>query len=84
MKTKVPDWARAMTEEVFGPAPFAVGDLVWHPDGRRVRIIDGQYWGLHGLSNHWTWRPVFPDGTMGPPESGHGWRLPAEKLHHQA
>lgn len=67
-------WAVDLTEGVLGGPPFAVGDLVRHPDGRQVRIVAGQYWGRHGLSNHWSWREVFADGQEGPLEHGYGWQ----------
>ena len=66
--------AREITEEVMGGPPFAIGDEVLHPSGRRVKITAGQYWGEDGLSNHWTWREVRPGGELGPVESGYGWR----------
>ena len=65
--------ARQVSEEVLGPAPFTVGDKVRHPDGRSVQIVGGQWWGEHGLSNFWYWRPVLEDGTLGETESGYGW-----------
>ena len=72
--TLVADWVQELTERVLGPAPFSVGDEVKHPDGRSVRIVAGRYWGRHGLSNHWTWREVFADGSLGAQESGYGWQ----------
>lgn len=72
--TLVPDWAVELTESVVGGAPFAIGDTVVTPDGRRVLITAGQYWGTRGLSNHWTWRQVYADGSLGPEERGYGWR----------
>lgn len=71
--TRVAGWVREMVEEVMGGAPFAIGDEVRSPDGRRVRIVNGQYWGEYGLSNFWYWREVLPDGTLGPEEHGYGW-----------
>ncbi len=70
----VPTWARELTEEVLGAAPFRVGDEIRHPDGRLVRVIAGQYWGQYGLSNHWSWQEIGPDGQVGPTESGYGWQ----------
>lgn len=71
----VVSWVKDMTEEVCGGPPFAVGDKVTHPDGRTVQIIGGQYWGKHGLSNHWQWREVLPDGELAEQvENGYGWR----------
>lgn len=71
----VEQWAEDLTEEVFGAAPFAVGDEVTHPSGRRVKITSGQYWGTHGLSNFWSWREVLSDGSLSDTEEhGYGWR----------
>lgn len=68
-------WAKSLTEEVLGGAPFKIGDVVKHPDGRKVKITGGQYWGQYGLSNFWDWREVLPKGKLGKPESGYGWRV---------
>ena len=65
--------ARKITEDVFGGQPFEVGDVVRHPDGRMVEIVDGQYYGEHGFSNFWYWRPIKKDGTLGKLEKGYGW-----------
>lgn len=70
----IPPWVQELTESVFGQAPFAVGDTVVHPDGRRVLITGGCYWAPGGLSNHWTWQEVLADGRLGPTEAGYGWR----------
>mgnify|MGYP007061003790 CR=1 FL=1 len=68
-------WVRELAEDVVGGAPFSVGDVVEHPEDGRVKIISGQYWGVHGLSNHWTWVPVDDEGNpTGEPRSGYGWR----------
>lgn len=76
----VEQWVKDFTEEIFGPAPFAVGDVVRHPSGRQVRIVDGQYWGTHGLSNFWSWREVLPDGNLSETiERGYGWRVSEAK-----
>jgi hypothetical protein len=70
----IEQWSKDLTEEYFGASPFSVGDDVRHPSGRMVRIIDGQYWGTHGLSNHWHWREISPDGSLSDVrESGYGW-----------
>jgi hypothetical protein len=71
----VQPWVKALTESVLGGAPFAVGDVVKHPDGRQVRIVGGRYWGDRGLSNHWTWQPLDVEGRdVGDRESGYGWQ----------
>lgn len=70
----VASWVKELTEEVMGGPPFKVGDVVKHPDGRKVKIMGGQYWGEYGLSNFWYWREVKEDGTLGEIEHGYGWR----------
>lgn len=67
-------WVKDMTENVMGPEPFKVGDIVQHPSGRTVKIASGQYWGERGLSNFWYWNEVLPNGELGPEEHGYGWR----------
>lgn len=70
----VEQWVKDLTEEVTGGSPFEIGDIVSHPDGRSVKIVSGQYWGTHGLSNYWSWVPVDSKGNpTGPKESGYGW-----------
>lgn len=66
-------WVKDMTEDVLGKAPFKIGDDVKHPSGRTVRITGGAYWGTYGLSNHWYWKEVLPDGKLGKEENGYGW-----------
>jgi hypothetical protein len=68
------DLAREIIEKVIGGPPFKIGDDVRHPSGRTVRITGGQYMGTYGLSNHWTWREVMLDGSLGKEEHGYGWR----------
>lgn len=70
----VAPWVKSMTEGVLGGAPFKVGDVVTHPDGYKVKIVSGQYWGEHGLSNHWSWRRVLKSGRLSRKEEhGYGW-----------
>jgi hypothetical protein len=71
----VHNWVKRMTESVSGGQPFKVGDIVQHPSGRTVKIMDGQYWGSRGLSNFWYWREVLSGVNFGPIEHGYGWRL---------
>ena len=68
------DVAKRMMEDLYGEAPFAVGDVVKHSKGHMVKIIGGQYWGTFGLSNFWYWRKVNDDETLGKKECGYGWR----------
>jgi hypothetical protein len=64
---------RRLTQEFF-PCTLAIGKVVRHPDGRMVKVIGGQYWGTHGLSNFWYWREVKEDGSLSErEESGYGW-----------
>ena len=72
-RTEVAPWVQELTESVFGGAPFAIGDTVTHPDGRKVRITGGSYWGTYGLSNFWYWKPVLKNGKLGKQEHGYGW-----------
>ena len=73
--TEVARWVREIVERRYGEAPFAVGDIVLHPSGRKVKIIAGCYWGKRGLSNSWEWREVRDDETLGRIEYGYGWTL---------
>jgi len=33
-------------------------------DNKLSIITGGQYQGTYGVSNHWTWRRIRPDGTL--------------------
>jgi hypothetical protein len=56
--TQVAGWVRELTESVIGESPFEIGKRYWHPTDGLIEIVSGQYWGTHGLSNHWRWRVV--------------------------
>lgn len=74
--TKVLPWVQALVEEVFDTQSknWKIGDRVQHPDGRTVEITNGRFWGMYGVSNHWYWREVLPDGSLSKTEeNGYGW-----------
>lgn len=49
-------WVREIVEDEWGgAASLKVGRYYTHPDDGLIKIIGGQFWGEHGLSNHWTW-----------------------------
>jgi hypothetical protein len=64
---------KKLVKEVMGESKMQVGKVVTHPDGRKVKITEGQEWGEHGYSNFWSWKEVKKDGTLGKEESGYGW-----------
>ena len=69
----IEQWVKDLTEK-HCPNQMEVGKTLKHPDGRSVKIISGQFWGEHGLSNFWYWREVLPDGTLSETlEHGYGW-----------
>jgi hypothetical protein len=70
---RVSQWVQNFCAEAGFVPPFKVGDYVRHPSGRWVRIVAGTYWGDSDISNHWEWREVRADGSLGPVESGYGW-----------
>ncbi len=65
-------WVKELVEETF-QCNMEVGKIVEHPDGRKVKIIDGQFWGTYGVSNFWYWREVLENGELGELEHGYGW-----------
>lgn len=48
-------WVRELTESVIGGSPVEIGKRYLHPEDGVILITSGQYWGTHGLSNHWRW-----------------------------
>ena len=72
--TKVEPWVQQLCKDVVGKSKMKVGAVLKHPDGYKVKIVSGQYWGTYGLSNHWDWRRVKKDGTLSKKiYSGYGW-----------
>lgn len=69
----VEQWVKDIVEDIHGRDHLEVGMVTTHPDGRTVRIVDGQFWGTYGVSNFWYWVPVLEDGSEGPQEHGYGW-----------
>lgn len=71
----IEQWVKDIAESEMGPAPFAIGDTVQHPEGYAVTVVSGQYWAEGGFSNWWSWRRVDENGVpFGPVDSGYGWR----------
>ena len=69
----VKQWVKNMVEEIMQPS-LEVGKIVRHPDGRKVKIIGGSFWGEHGVSNFWKWREVRKNGKLARKvECGYGW-----------
>jgi hypothetical protein len=54
----VSQWVRDLTEDVLGGPPVRVGGRYLHPVHGLIEVTSGQYWGTHGLSNHWYWTVV--------------------------
>lgn len=71
--------ANEMIEDLKKQQRFDVGDTMRHEDSRIVKVVRGQYWGEYGLSNHWTFKEVLADGSLGPEEHDYGYVL-IEKL----
>jgi hypothetical protein len=69
--TQVKSWVREICEEAIGTCPIAIGQR-WIIKGKLCQITGGQYWGTHGLSNHWNWQEVNEDGTLGAIGSDYG------------
>ena len=65
-------WIKHLVEETLS-STMKIGKVLKHPDGRIVKVVDGQYWGEYGLSNFWYWQEVLPDGSLGIKECGYGW-----------
>lgn len=66
--------SQAAFDDILGRSKLEVGKRVVHPKHGLVEIVDGQYWGTHGLSNFWYWKKVKPDGSLGKYKyHGYGW-----------
>jgi hypothetical protein len=51
----VQQWVKDIVAEVVDEKPLEVGKRYLHPEHGVITITSGQYWGSHGLSNHWHW-----------------------------
>ena len=69
--TQVKQWVQDICNDVLGPCPIKIGQK-WIIKGKLCQITGGQYWGERGLSNHWDWREVNEDGTLGKAGSDYG------------
>ena len=67
--------ANEIIEDLKKQQRFDIGDTMLHESGRIVKVTAGQYWGKHGLSNHWTFREIMPDGSLGAEEHDYGYVL---------
>lgn len=56
--SEVQPWVRWLTEDVIGGSPVEVGRRYRHPEDGLIEIVSGQYWGQHGMSNHWSWKVI--------------------------
>lgn len=67
--------ARSINSELASRSSMKIGAIIRHPDGRRVKVIDGYYLDpTYGrVSNWWSWREVLKRGGLGKIESGYGW-----------
>jgi hypothetical protein len=71
---RVDPWVQSLVEEVLGKSKMKIGEIIDHPDGYKVKVISGQYWGEYGLSNFWYWKRVNEDGSLSEETySGYGW-----------
>lgn len=67
-------FANHLLQELASKSSMRVGVKIKHPDGRTVKIVDGQYLSNGRVSNHWSWKEVLPDGGLSKKiESGYGW-----------
>lgn len=67
------DVAKIINDEFARMNSLRIGITATHQDGRTIEITGGSFYGEYGgISNFWEWREVFPDGTLGPIETGYG------------
>jgi hypothetical protein len=64
---------RSMNNELAAKSKMKVGAVLMHPDGYKVKVIEGAFLRNGRVSNFWSWQRVNDDGTLGPKESGYGW-----------
>jgi hypothetical protein len=72
----VESWVRELTEDVIGGSPVRIGGVYEHPTDGLIRVESGQYWGTHGVSNHWRWTVL----ATGEVKAGYAnWEAPTTK-----
>ena len=57
--------ADSINQEFADRNPIRIGGRYTDKNGRPVEVVSGQFMGTHGISNHWSWRLVKKDGTLG-------------------
>lgn len=61
--SKVEQWVKDITEDVFGRSPLKVGMQIKTTDGRLFKVISGYYWGEFGISNFWNFLDITNNGS---------------------
>ena len=64
-----------MLEDLAKQSNMKIGEVVKHPDGRNVKVVEGHYLDpvFKRVTNFWYWREVLPNGELGSKECGYGW-----------
>jgi hypothetical protein len=65
--------ARKINESFASECEMAVGKIMKHPSGRKVKITRGQFLRNGRVSNFWHWKEVLKNGELGEEECGYGW-----------
>jgi hypothetical protein len=70
----IDNFVKELVEEILGDH-LEIGMISIHPTTqKKVKIIDGQYWGTYGLSNFWYWKEVLGDNALSEETfHGYGW-----------
>ena len=72
LSQKLSNVARDLTEKYFGNS-LEIGKYFIYK-GKPIKITHGYFLDptYHRLSNHWTWREVLPNGSLGKKGEGYG------------
>jgi hypothetical protein len=66
--------AAGINASLAAESNMRVGAIVMHPDGYKVKVIDGAFLRNGRVSNFWRWQRVNDDGSLNDTvECGYGW-----------
>jgi hypothetical protein len=65
--------ADQLNKAMEAKSKMKVGEIIDHPDGRKVKVLDGSFLRGGRVSNFWTFAPVDENGKLGKEEYGYGW-----------
>lgn len=68
---RIEPWVQNIIGDYWAPS-LRVGETYVHPEDGVIKIVSGEFWGNHGVSNFWYWDVV----ATGERKHGYGGNWP--------